>query len=634
MILRRLLFALALAAAVPRARAAELAPLPDSPRAWTTYAHGPLLDAFPALSDLAPPVLPNLQRVLAETTMTPAALKKVDTREQVPLIERTLSAYAKTVAARARRALDPQAEPMPLDELSDLRDRLGDLTFLFHSRLLPGEDVMALSRLAPKVGDALDERTGNLIREKAKLLAGFDGVEWQGRTAFMRLEDGSALAFKTSGESEAAEETARRADVPLDYWNETRPSRDLLAEAESMERSRRLGMRAPMTLTSPSGARTLLYAGPLPEQAPARGRDMLVYFLPKALAEDYRTYLNQALPSHLSLEEKAAKIERGALRAIEDMAVLLQHGYAHASLAPLSHRNTHWEWDYWRWVWPFFAKMRFGPSSIHDWEKELAYPNLRLSGLADFEHIEPLSRFQLKHRHTTDQHVVHDAYSFAVGQNLAEWALVALHAGIINGLSNARTSEIVLRGLELHARRLLPAAARSLENERFWIAWDIRSTGRRMRLVAGLMAWPPARRMVDASLALVRVFAPRNTVNESSASLPGWAVHPLIMRVLAPYVEMLRRHEAIGRGSKDGHPVDPEPDTDMQVILLILGTVIFGAGPWCLLNVLAPAFMKQHSGPMSFLIVAPLLAAWLLHALEKALLRLRALLDRIRFTKP
>ena len=71
-----------------------------------------------------------------------------------------------------------------------------------------------------------------------------------------------------------------------------------------------------------------------------------------------------------------------ALRSVDQLAALAELGLGHESLAPLSHSEARWRWNYFRW-----DNLRFGPSAIHNWLEALKYPNLRLSGLADFGHI-------------------------------------------------------------------------------------------------------------------------------------------------------------------------------------------------------------------------------------------------------
>lgn len=111
-----------------------------------------------------------------------------------------------------------------------------------------------------------------------------------------------------------------------------------------------------------------------------------------ACSRDYRTYLNDP---NLSSEE----LMRGFKACSRDLGTLARHGAVHAALIPLyhrratfSHRAASWQdgmamslavpeerrYAWWRKV----------AGRLDSWERSCRYPNLRLSGIADFEHLE------------------------------------------------------------------------------------------------------------------------------------------------------------------------------------------------------------------------------------------------------
>ncbi len=522
----RLLLALLVASPAARARAAETAAPPEAARAWTAYSSGQMLAAFPGLAPLAGTDLNRLKSVLNETPLRPEALAHVEPPAQLDLVRRDIRDHARAALASAREiASAPERGPAGLEALSRLHERMQDLASLSGSGLLDDEDAKALSAALPEVRGTLHRDSRRLIEEKVKLLAGSEGLSWQGRTAFIPLEGGAVLAFKTSNNLTA-----------------------LRDEARQMAFAGRLGLRAPVPLATRASDPVVSYMGEFPAGSSAKGHELLAYLLPKALAEDYRAYLNAAPPAGLTLEERTRRVEQGALRAIDDMVLLLKAGHAHGSLAALSHASEHWEWDYWRWVWPVLGKMRFGPSFIHDWKASLAYPNLRLSGLADFEHVQALSDLETTHRHGERLYARHDAYS-AVGQNLAEWAFIVMRAGAASGLKGAATAKIIVDGLTRHADAVLAAeAAAGLKRRMRSMAWDVRFAVARVGALSALLSFPPAALALD-------VVALLSQQGENGKAMPGWALHPLIMNVLRPYAASLREHAALGESLRRDQPL-------------------------------------------------------------------------------
>src|SRR5207244_2086182 len=136
-----------------------------------------------------------------------------------------------------------------------------------------------------------------------------------------------------------------------------------------MRRVRRFGLQAPIPLrlaSLPTSRHDDIASIPaLDGHANAKGFQVLAYWLPRDYADGYLSYLDELLP-YVNVETRARELERAALNSVDDMVRLWRNGYAHTSLVSLSHNGAHWEWDYWRWVWSFLGKLRWGPSSIRD----------------------------------------------------------------------------------------------------------------------------------------------------------------------------------------------------------------------------------------------------------------------------
>lgn len=386
------------------------------------------------------------------------------------------------------------------------------------------------------------ENSAPLIERGISTLASGRGVTWQGRTAIIPLGDDLVLALKTG--------SSRR---KLQY------------ETSMMRSAREFGINAPMPMLVSKENFVARYDGSLAPGHQSKGPYIMPYLMPAQTARSYLTYLNDALPRGSSRAEKEKTIEQAAFRAIDDMAILLRNGYAHQSLAPISHAEAHWEWDYWRWVTPIIGKTRFGPTFVENWRQLLTYPNLRLSGLADFEHVKRLKKFVISHHHPNHGTVSHDVYSAAIGQNLTEWALVVIHSGLINGLSNRQTARIVFKGLERHAKALGAGnALLSLTSSRLSILRALRSTSRRLRLFGAISA------------------------------TTGWALHPLIMRGMKPYIERLR-NEGIVASPSLSHPTNWKSDVAIDRCLVLLFSFPLIAG-----LIFANAFLDKTTNLSTF----------------------------------
>ncbi|MDD4162087.1 MAG: HEAT repeat domain-containing protein [Methanothrix sp.] len=90
----------------------------------------------------------------------------------------------------------------------------------------------------------------------------------------------------------------------------------------------------------------------------------------------YFTYLNN---TRLTLQD----LRTGLCTCAGDLARLTRTGLIHASLIPLFHKKRNENRDYTEYCWH-----RKIAGRLERWLESCKYPNLRLSGIADFEHIE------------------------------------------------------------------------------------------------------------------------------------------------------------------------------------------------------------------------------------------------------
>jgi len=473
-------------------------------QSWRLYPRGLFRRQFSGISLLpsiqeVPFALPALKRALDRTALTPEAAGRMAPEEQAEAIR-------SAIRASAERVLEEEVASAPttanlteaIRKAVDLRAKIRDLRLV--QLLLPEKKREAFlegfGRTEATLSGRIQEMSTQLVRPRIKDIFSSGEAEWMGRTAVIQLENGAALAFK-------------KMHNPKDFER----------ELASMEQVRQWGVEAPIPLLQEDGE----IGGRFPGETSTEFH-FVPYLIPTGLAKDFKAYLDDALPAGLSRREKFEKIEAATFRAVDHMLLLLDNGHAHETLMPLSHSDDHWEWDYWRWVMPVLGGMRWGPTFISEWRKAFQYPNLRLSGLADYEHVQPLKHFIREHDNYDHGRVRHDIYSSALGQNLSELGLVLLHSGAVNRLSNAETARIIWEGLRRYSEGLLPTEALgSLNEERFLRA--LRSASRRFRLVQAL-------RIV---------------------TMPGWAVQPLILNGVKPVVEALRAHEAAGK------PVHPHP---------------------------------------------------------------------------
>ncbi|MBI4062274.1 MAG: hypothetical protein HY403_12700 [Elusimicrobia bacterium] len=281
-------------------------------------------------------------------------------------------------------------------------------------------------------------------------------------------------------------------------------------------------------------SRSRLFGLPAPTPLPGRAEENTLYYLvPPALAPDYFAYLGDRL--NLPRAERGARVRAAALKAVDQLSSLQRHGHRHQSLAALSHSEGTWEWDYWRTNTPYFALLRFGPTSIHNWRSALAFPNLRLSGIADHEHIEVVSAEDVGHLRDGIREYEPARRFRLLGQNLTEWSFVVMQAGLKNGLSARWAADLLAEGLWRWGERFLPGglppgADRSL------LRRAAGSAARRHYAFALLSAALP-QFVSDAANAVVDMHVASALKRGEAPAMPGALVAPLVLDAVRPLAE-------------------------------------------------------------------------------------------------
>lgn len=191
----------------------------------------------------------------------------------------------------------------------------------------------------------------------------------------------------------------------------------LAHEAEMMGQ---LGGLAPKPLTG-----TASFLGPLPN-TPAIVSSAKIYFA-YAPPDDYFRYITENLvaefPDATARFEKLCSI---ANLNSQQLADLVRRGYKHTSLAPLSHHTSSDR----RWQWQFKPV-----GGIENISVNLAYPNLRHSGLADFEHVMPILPW--------------DSAFHVLGRMLTEFFIVLAHAAFVNRMTEPQALAILKSALQV-----------------------------------------------------------------------------------------------------------------------------------------------------------------------------------------
>ncbi|MFH1776352.1 MAG: hypothetical protein ABH952_02160 [Candidatus Omnitrophota bacterium] len=139
-------------------------------------------------------------------------------------------------------------------------------------------------------------------------------------------------------------------------------------------------------------------------------------------------YLNDLneYPAGNSKEINKAKLRKATVANMKELGWLFSHGYIHTSLVALSHHyySGYWSWDY---------DEDFETTGIISYlEPGLQFPNLRIGGLADFEHVKPFGIEDIEHH---------------LGQNLIEMIILVGYTGVQIGLSDEEIMSILHDGI-------------------------------------------------------------------------------------------------------------------------------------------------------------------------------------------
>jgi len=212
----------------------------------------------------------------------------------------------------------------------------------------------------------------------------------RGRTAMIKVENGDGT-FTYYGIKFAKDE----ADV-----------QNLMREERELRRWYAMGLNAQEVVQSVGE-----YHGEFgqPEFIPNKlteGKVALVYRAPKEYFEYATENLIAKIPDQ---DERLSFLNNVALKNMNDITTFLKNGYYHNSLTPLTHGDRPWYW----------GAQPIGPAG--QLRENLAYPNLRLSGIADFEHVYPIDQYG-------------SLYDI-VGKMLSETIITFTYSGLVNQLS-------------------------------------------------------------------------------------------------------------------------------------------------------------------------------------------------------
>jgi hypothetical protein len=471
---------------------------------WSGLTSAELRTALPGLSLLAPsgaagnPIVASLARLLEAADVPPAALVAPTPAAQAEAIRPRVAAVLRSLAQAAQGS--PAGADAPLSDqildLDRLRSSLEDARLCLPFVLADG-DPRLLDRLEAgqsAVESRLAEKKQAMVLRMIEESRDWDAPAWHGRTAVFSLPEGHALAVKFQ-----------------------KNSRDSLSDEEKgMRRASRVGVAAPVSLgvakaSSPEATQWL-------NRLMNGNGQFLPYLIPARDAGNFFSYLGARLPTD-SKEKARAAVAAAADRSMRDLIRLADHGLVHESLAPLSHSAVDWSWDFLRWS--FF---RHGPSSIHSWKSGLSFPNLRMSGIADFEHIGEFD-------------------STVVGQNLTEWALLVMSAGAANAIPARAAADILWNGFKLHAAGRIDPNAYALDLGR--LHGLLRSAVRRFYRFERLSRLLP-RWLVEYHNSSISGSSSRDIRRGEPLVMSGAVVQTLVVRAVFPYVSALDE-EDLGR---------------------------------------------------------------------------------------
>ena len=218
------------------------------------------------------------------------------------------------------------------------------------------------------------------------------GDSWYSRTAVVKLKDGNVLAFK--------------------FLKKGEDPKALEEEARMMQELRDNGLDVPAPVKTKDGSYTFAYEG-----APANA--------PPEVDPSHRYIAYITKPEYFIYPENitdAARMRECAYNSITQLAEMLKRGFIHTSLIRLSHAqgwHAPWFWDC----------VPLG--MVQSVDKNLAYSNIRLNGLADFAHARRVKPT--------------DYLYFKAGQSLSEWAIAITYHSLRAGIA-PRDIVLMLKG--------------------------------------------------------------------------------------------------------------------------------------------------------------------------------------------
>lgn len=439
------------------------------------------LSLTPALAEDA------LSRVLARSPELSVSWSAAAAASRPALLAAALSVQAQDLERRLQAAPAAPGSAGAVIAAHALSRQALDALLLLETQAMPPDDARILR---DRFTAARAEADSRFAAESARLLgANMERVEREarilGRTRLLDLDDGAVLAVKSQNS----------------------PAH----EAAMMSRAELFGVTAPIPL--PAGQDRVLH-----------------YLVPRELAGGYFSYLGQRLS--LPKSERKPRVREAALKVIDQLAVLQRHGHRHFSLAALSHSGGTWEWNYWRMSNSYFSLLRFGPTSLHNWRSGLRFPNMRLSGLADYEHVGVLAPEDAFHRVDGLQEREKSLRYRILGQNLTEWSLTVMRAGLNNGLGLRWTAELLAEGLWRWGELMVPGGLPPAADRRV-LKKAALSAARRYFTFTRLNAAMP-QFLADFINAIVDINILSAVKRGEALVMPGAVVAPLVLDVVRP----------------------------------------------------------------------------------------------------
>ncbi len=219
---------------------------------------------------------------------------------------------------------------------------------------------------------------------------------WYSRTAVIPLGNGwvQAVKFLRKGESLS----------------------ELKQEAQMMQELRERGVKiAPLLVKGADGSYIFEYQGTLSNAL--------------AVVDSCGKYISYIAPEEYFIYPEDIKdpqqMKECAMRSITQFTQMLQAGYLHKSLSPLTHERNSGR----QWLWTYTPI-----GGIENLRENLSYSNMSLAGLRDFAHVFEISHYDWLYFHT--------------GQALSEWAVTITYSALKNGFSDIQTVDILSAGFE------------------------------------------------------------------------------------------------------------------------------------------------------------------------------------------